>query len=88
MVKCLKGETGRNPLQIGKERFEAVGLTRCDILKRISKCGKSRPHLKCVHCQKRLKWAKNNMKVNFDNFYSRMNAGQLPIVRIVGIELV
>ena len=43
--------------------------TRCHILKSISKCGKplSRRPLKSVHREKRLKWAENNLKVNFEN---------------------
>lgn len=27
----------------------------------------ARPPLKCIHREKRLKWAENNMKVNFEN---------------------
>ena len=55
--------------------FESVCLpntsksTRCHILKSMSKCGKpvARPPLKCIHRELRLKWAENNMKVNFEN---------------------
>ena len=67
MVKRIKREICRNPLQL-----ESVGLpnksksTRCHILKSISKCEipVARPPLKCIHREKRLKWAENNMKVN------------------------
>ena len=75
IVKRMKRQIRRNPLQTSKEIFDSVGLpntsksTRCHILKSISKCGKSvaRPPLKCIHREKRLKWAENNMKVNFEN---------------------
>ena len=58
-----------------QRNFKAVGLpnksksTRGHILKSISKCGKpvARPPLKSIHREKRLKWAENNMKVNFEN---------------------
>ena len=62
-------EIRRNPPQASNEIFKIVGLpntpkiTRCHTLKSISKC----PPLKCVHREKRLKWAENNMKVNFEN---------------------
>ena len=77
MVKRIKREIRRNPLQTSNDIFYSVGLpnrsksTRCHILKSISKCGKpvARPRLKCIHREKRLKWAENNMKVNFDNIH-------------------
>ena len=46
MIRRIKREIRRNPLQTRKEIFESVGLpnksksTRCHILKSISKCGK------------------------------------------------
>ena len=75
MVKRMKREIRCNPFQTSNEIFKASWFTkyaqstRCHILKSISKCGKplSRPPLKSVYREKRLKWAENNMKVNFEN---------------------
>ena len=73
MVKRMKRVIRRNPFQTSNEIFKAVPnmpkSTRCHILKSISKYGKplSRRPLKSVHREKRLKWAENNLKVNFEN---------------------
>ena len=41
--------------------------TRCRILRNVAKCGKPEVHpaLKDVHKKRRMEWAKNHMKVNF-----------------------
>ena len=96
MVKRIKREICRNPLQTSKEIFESVGLpnksksTRCHILKSISKCGKpvARPPLKCIHREKRLKWAQNNMKINFENVIFTDECRATWMVRMVGVEAV
>ena len=71
----MKREICCNPLQTSKEIFESVSLpnmfksTRCHTLKSIRKSGKSvaGPPLKCIYREKKLKWAENNKKVNFEN---------------------
>ena len=73
-MRQIKKEVRRNPLQTSKEVFESTGVphvpksTRCRVL-RIGKCGKPevRPLLKDIHKKKRMDWAKNNMKVNFQS---------------------
>ena len=69
----IKREIRRNPLGTSKEVFENADVpdvpksTRCRILRNVAKCGKPevRPPLKDVHKKKRIEWAKNHMKVNF-----------------------
>ena len=69
----IKREVRRNPLETSKQVFEKVGVpdvpktTRCRILKTIAKYGKPevRPQLKDIHKKKRMEWAKDNMKVDF-----------------------
>ncbi|KAF2356825.1 Transposase Tc1-like [Trinorchestia longiramus] len=66
-------ECRRNPRKTSKEVFENAGVpnvprsTRCRILREVGKCGKPevRPPIKDIHEQKRMDWAKNHMKVNF-----------------------
>ena len=69
----IKREIRRNPLGTSKEVSENADVpdvpksTRCRILRNVAKCGKPRvrPPLKDVYKKKRMEWAKNHMKVNF-----------------------
>lgn len=74
-MNMIKREVRRNPLGTSKEVFANAGVpdvaksTRCRILRKIAKCGKPevRPPLKDIHKKKRMDWAKNNMKTNFQH---------------------
>ena len=46
----------------------------------------ARPPLKCIHREKRLKWAENNMKVNFENVIFTDECRATLDVRMVGVE--
>ena len=69
----IKREIRRNPLGTSKEVFENADVpdvpksTRCRILRNVAKCGKPEVHppLNDVHQKKRMEWARNHMKVNF-----------------------
>ena len=77
-------EIRRNSLQARKEVFESAGVpnvsksTGCRILRRIGKCGKPevRSPLKNIYKRKRIEWAKNNMKLNFQTFCSPMGVAR------------
>ncbi|KAF4698363.1 hypothetical protein FOZ63_028794, partial [Perkinsus olseni] len=69
----LKREMARTPLATSKELFDAAGVskgsksTRCKVLKSIGKVLKAnpRPSLTKSHKEKRVQWAKDNMKTDF-----------------------
>ena len=75
-LRQIKKEVRRNPLQTSKEVFERAGVpdvpksTQCRVLRGIGKCEKPEvyPPLKHIHKKKRMDWAKNNIKVNFQSF--------------------
>ena len=75
-MRQIKKEVRRNPLKTSKEVLESVGVpdvpksTRCRVL-RIRKCGKSevRPPLKDIQKKKRIDWAKNKVRVNFQGVF-------------------
>ena len=69
----IKREVRRKPIETSKKVFENAGVpdvpksTRCCILRTFAKCGKPEVHtpLKDIHKKKRMVWARNHMKVNF-----------------------
>lgn len=71
----LKRELVKKPLMSSKKIFENVGVpemartTRCRVLRNIASVRKPtiRPPLRKTHMEKRLAWAKNNLKTDFKN---------------------
>ena len=73
----IKKEVWRTLCILVKKCLKALAMvfldvpksTRCRVLRTIGKCGKPevRPLLKYIHKKKRMDWAKNNMKVNFQS---------------------
>lgn len=69
----VKREVVRNPCLTSRELFKRCGRedvsksTRCRLLKQVAKNVKpvTRPPLKAVHKEKRLKWAEEYMKIDF-----------------------
>ena len=69
----IKREATKNPGLCSKELFDRVGLgnvsktTRCRTLRQVAKSvnPETKPPLKQCHIQNRLKWAEDNMKIDF-----------------------